>query len=85
MKKYWYVGWYTVSGLGSDVGGRLSSGDGGEVVLDVWGEVGSSYVSSVVKHVKGGVNVILDDSVGLGVSIVVDNVVCRCIDGEVMI
>ena len=85
MKKYWYVGLDPVSGLGSDVGGRLENCDGGEVGLKVWGEVGFMYVSSVGKHVKGRVNGRLDDIVGLGFSIGVGTDVCICIDGEVMI
>ena len=47
MNNYWYVGWDNVRGLGSDVGGRLESCDVGEVGLEVLGEVGSRYVSSV--------------------------------------
>ena len=43
------------------------------------------YVRSVGKHIKVRVNVRLDDSVGLGVIIGVDNVVRICIGGEVMI
>ena len=78
------MGWDTFGGLGSDVGGRLDSGDGGEARLEVWGEVGSRYVSSVGKHVTGRVNVRLDEIVGLDFIIGVGNGVCRFIGGEVM-
>ena len=84
MKKYWYFGWDIGNGLCSDVCGRLISGDGGEVGLEFWGEVGSRYVSIVGKHVKVRVNVRLDAIVGLGFSIGVGNGVCICIDSEVM-
>ena len=38
---------------------------------------------SVHKYVRGGVNLIIDDSLGWGVNICVDAEVCRSMDGEV--
>ena len=42
--------------------------DNWEVWLYVWCEVGSRYHSIVVKYVKAGVNVMIDDSVYCGVN-----------------
>ena len=53
-----------------------------EVGLEVVREVSSRYGSSVVKYVKVGVYVGIDDNVGWGVYRVVGGGVCRGIGGE---
>ena len=51
---------YVDSGVGSDVGDEVESCDYVEVEV----EVGSRDGSSVIKYVKGGVDVIIGDIVG---------------------
>ena len=61
----------------------VESGEDGEVGLEVGGWVGSRYERIVGKIVKGGVNVITDDSVGWGVYIGVGVSFCTGVGGEV--
>ena len=82
IEEDFYIGREIVSGVDRDVCGKVDIGDYGEAGLEVWGEVGSRYVRSVGKHVKGRLTIILDDSVGWGVIIGVDNGVFRGVDGE---
>ena len=81
QKKSWKVGWYIVSGLGIDVGGKVESGYCGDVGLEFGFNVGSRYEISLGKHFKGRVNVRLDDSKGWGYIIGVSNGVCRGVNG----
>ena len=48
----------------SDYLGKVESDDGGEFELEVGGKIGSMDGRSVGKHVKGGVDVRIYDSVG---------------------
>ena len=69
-------------GLVSDVCGKVGSGDGLEIVLEFWVDVGSRYVRIVCTNFKSRVNVRLVHSVYWGVLVAVDNVVCKVVYGE---
>ena len=72
------VGRFICSGVGSAVGDSVESGDYGEVV----GEVGSRDSKSSGKYFKCGLDVIIDDSLFLGVDRVVGAEVYRNADGK---
>ena len=72
-------------GVFIDAGGEVVSGDHGEAVFEVGGEVYFTDGISIGKDVKGGVDVRIYDSVGWGVYRDVCDWFCRVVDVDVNI